>query len=1027
MNLEQKWLNPIADINYENYEEGLLKSYQLGFQDEEWYIQNKDNFCNSLKSYPELLPNFVKNIDPSLLPNNYLGFYPDEFIRYGYLERLNLIVENNVAGFWVIRIPAGLQLYHSSRSLGLNHSNFPIPNYSGKLSNEENKTNVQSGCPDSEFLGHLPSDVMKRVCTYVSYYSTPYVTEEYLKKTNYMGNQINYAYGIFENSPNTNYNDRVRTQSDEYNYGVTAYKLKSDTYFIILGLDDFLVDRPDLGRENMKTFKRIMVYLSSRVRQEMNVSEEAFQNFLNIIDSVTGIGSIQDNINMVVKDYNSVNFENYVRRWLKQNADFYTQYPTNTAGYIRNVANGVKNNITDLRRYKGLRFSTYEHDRVVMNMLNWLFSSFLSKENIRVEGFVSSSMYVPTKGRSELKDHPFARKGLYYYVPYGVFHSEVGMFFAPNVLTRDKNNKFDLDYSINYEGITQELRKYKTTNITRETPEGVKGFHQGHLLEHSTWVSILSGQLSGELSEIGKGNKDKYLIAGYFHDIGKSGECVKTETYKGLNIHDPHTSVCSFVKSNSDEIVGMKYFDIPDHPEKGYEFMKGYRIYKKYTLSGLGSEEEYNEKAIPVYFEDWERMFDHLKVTNRDRKLVRIAIAAHWYYGYYLNKILSNQGDRTENINDFLRKIEIFYNDEFIHDNDFLNVIKFVLIISLADIIGSKYTPDLAPASLTDDKKATLINFLPNLRQNNYLNPNDAKPVINQLVDYALLLQDQDVNKKRILNSVQNNINDFLNSAVQALQTFKFSKANNYSLLWNLINSYVGIDDIKRAYPDQFPTIIAFDLDQTLFRIQFNPNSLSSYHIYDETYKVIQEVQKVRTDRFPDYPPTYIAIVSRHYSPKSLINLLISKEYNGRENPLHYMNFDFIISRYTGSNRELQQVMRETPGFFEYNGVPSDGFVMDTKQDLYKQIKDNDPEFPNLTENSKYGHFKLLKSKYQTEYDRILAFDDDKRYFSSVGLGDAEDVTVAGVLSSRNVNEQGITESLFRQGVAYYVFDQLSH
>ena len=481
MNLEQKWLNPIADINYENYEEGLLKSYQLGFQDEEWYLQNKDNFCNSLKSYP-LLPNFIKKTDPSLLPNNYLGFYPDEFIRYGYLERINLIIENNTAGFWVVRIPAGLQLYHSSRSLGLNHSNFPIPNFSAQKSDEENKTNVQSVCPDSEFLGHVESDIMRRVCTYVSYYSTPYVTEEYLKKTNYMGNQINYAYGISENSPNTNYNDRVRTQSDEYDYGVTAYKLKSDTYFTILGLDDFLVDRPDLGRENMKTFKRVMVYLSTQIKQKMNITEDAFQNFLNIINSVTGIGSIQDNVNMIVRDYNPTNFENYVRRWLKQNADFYTQYPTNTAGYIRNVANGINNNITDLRRYKGLRFSTYEHDRAVMNMLNWLFSSYPSKEQKRIEGFVSSSMYVPTKSRSELKDHPFARKGLYYYVPYGVFHSEVGMFFAPNVLTRDKNNKFDLDYSINYEGITQELRKYKTTNITRETPEGVKGFHQGHLL-----------------------------------------------------------------------------------------------------------------------------------------------------------------------------------------------------------------------------------------------------------------------------------------------------------------------------------------------------------------------------------------------------------------------------------------------------------------------------------------------------------------------------------------------------------------
>lgn len=1021
MDLEQKWLNPIADINYENYEQGLIKSYQLGFQDKEWHSQNKDNFCNSLKSYPELLPSFVNSFDESLLPNNYLGFYPDEFIRYGYLEKINLIIENNIASFWVVRIPAGFQLYHSSRSLGLNHSDFPLSGYSNRLKNDENKTNIKNGCPNSEFLGHAPSDIMQRVCTYVSYYSTPYVTQQYLKKTNYMGNQINYAYGIDQNSPNTKYNDRVRTQSDEYNYGVTAYKLKSDTYFVILGLDDFLTDRPDLGRENMKTFKRAMIYLSADIRQNLNVPEEAFQNFINIIDSVTGIGSIQDNINMITKDYGTRNFENNIRSWLKQNADFYNKYKTNTAGYIKNVAYGINNNITDLRQYKGLRFSTYEHDRPVMNMIGWLFSSFSNKENVSVQGFVSSSMYVATKNRSELKDYPFERNGLFYYVPYGVFHSEVGIFYAPDVLTRDKNNKFDLDYSINYEGITQELRKYKTTNITRETSRGIQGFHQGHLLEHSAWVSILSGELSSEI-----GNKDKYLIAGYFHDIGKSGDCVQTETYKGLDLHSPSTSACSFVRSNSGEIVGMKYFDIPDHPEKGYEFMKGYRIYKKYTLSGINSDEEYNKKAIPVYFEDWERMFDHLKVADQDRKLIRIAIGAHWYYGYYVDKILSTTPALGRDlINEFLRKIEIFYNDEFIQDNNFLDVIKFVLVISLADIIGSKFSPDLKSASLADDQKATLINFLPNIKQGNYLNPNDATPAINQLINYALALQTQDRPKQKIINDVRNNFDNFLGSVIEALQGFKFKKENNYSLLWNLINSYIGIDDIKRAYPYQFPTIIIFDLDQTLFRIQFNPNSLSTYYIYEDTYKVISEVQKVRNDKFPSHP-TYIGIISRHYSPKSLRNLLLSKEYQGKENPLYYMNFDFIISRYTGSDRELIENMRNIPRFFEYNGVPSDGFFMNTRENSYREIKDNDPNFPNLTENSKYGHFNFLKNISGIGYDRMLAFDDDKRYFSSVGLGQAKDVTVAGVLSSEDVNKQGITESLFRQGVAYYVFEQLS-
>ena len=186
----------------------------------------------------------------------------------------------------------------------------------------------------------------------------------------------------------------------------------------------------------------------------------------------------------------------------------------------------------------------------------------------------------------------------------------------------------------------------------------------------------------------------------------------------------------------------------------------------------------------------------------------------------------------------------------------------------------------------------------------------------------------------------------------------------------------------------------------------------------------MEEVQKVRKRYFPN-DPTYVAVTSRHYSPKSLIQLLQSRIYEGKENPLYYTNFDYIVSRYTGSASKIQRDMAGIPNFFANNGVPSDGFVMDTDEDSYRKIPDNDPNFPDLDKISKHGHFSMVKNRYGIEYEDILSFDDDERYFSDEGLGPADDVMVAGVLKSRNVNDQGIRVSLFKKGVAYYVFDRI--
>ena len=166
---EEIWRNPFDNINYQNYEKGLIQSYRIGFQDKKWYSKNKDNFSNSLKEkFPNLLPSYAKN--RSNLPNNYLGFYPDEFIRYGKLEKVSALIDGKRAEFWVVKIPAGLQIYHSSRSLGLNHSTFPIRGYDNRSTDKQNYANVFARCTSEDFIGHEKSDVIdNKICTYIFY------------------------------------------------------------------------------------------------------------------------------------------------------------------------------------------------------------------------------------------------------------------------------------------------------------------------------------------------------------------------------------------------------------------------------------------------------------------------------------------------------------------------------------------------------------------------------------------------------------------------------------------------------------------------------------------------------------------------------------------------------------------------------------------------------------------------------------------------------------------------------------------
>ena len=972
-------------INLENYRSGLIKGYQLAYQDESWYEKNKNNFCNSIREkYPELVPEYARNSDAK----NFLAFNPDDLIRFGYLQQTQ--VKNQT--FWTVKIPSGFSLYHSSRALGLSHTDFPLIGFKNKKSEEENYTNVSTICPTTKFVAK------ENVCTYVTYYSTPYLTKEYLRRDKgYGGNAIKYAYGISpfgKDRGNKLYNDRLRYKADiqgielrvsEQTQGVSAYKLKEDTTLLILGLDEILIDRPNLGKQNMKNFYQIMLDMKNDIMRRFNISEDVYDYFLGLIVTVGGIGSLQDNLNIIQRDYPQARgFESGLKRWLQRNEEVYKRIPLFTAGDIR-----VFDPNASLSDLPGVRFSTFEHDRPVMNVLSWLFR----EEMQAVTGFISSSLYVYSKGKGEITSETFQIKDLEFYTSRGYFHSEVGLFFAPEILDRDRDNKYDLEYGINYLGIVQEYRKFKTSNT----------FHAGHLLEHNTWVGLVASSLYKDYAKYGSEEfgSDLYLLGGFLHDLGKSGACEQKAVYKNLNVHDASISVCRHVKDNDGLRIGFSYHSLPAHPSDGYEFLKGYTDYERFGLVEGG-------EVDTIKFEDWENFFERMGINDFERRLIRISCGSHWYFGDYLKHFMD--GDKSY-VEKYLRKVELFYNDEFftLEKEGFRKVLLFTIIISISDIYGSEYDPLL---NMPEEDRDVIINYLPNISLDEIdtsgLRTKNA--VVSRIIEKSLERNREDKYKREIIRNLEQGSEAFLNAILDGVESFEFKPNNNYSTLFNLQKSYVSPVDIQIAYPNIFPKVICFDLDQTLLSTKFHRDGTVSYTIYDDTYKVIEECQRLREKGIK------ICITSRHYAPKALRRMVFS------DGILNYKNFDFIISRYTGSIEKLESDLRNYPNFFEINGTVGDGFMVDSSGELYNIPVSS--RFLDKEKISKHGHFNLVKKKFNVQYDEILVFDDDERYFTREGLGDAN-VYVAGVLTGNKVEDQGIRVSLFQDAIAFFVFGKL--
>jgi len=1007
------------DISLKNYRKGLITGQSLSFQTNEFYEKNKNNFCNSLREkYPDRIPNYAKKINPDGLSyeitsiRNYLAFNPDDLLRFGVLDTVKMDVKGVTYTFWVVRMPSGFSLYHSSRSLALSHSNFPLPGYKNKASYDFNLANSQTMCPTNLFVGTLEN---KGVCTRVSYYSTPALTKGYLNKdSGYGGNAIKYAYGITPHSSdkdNKLYNDRLRYNVKikdnvvirESMDGISAYK-GGEMTLMILGIDDILIDRPNFGKENMRNFYNIMEALEDEIRSENGLSKADYDYFMNLIISVSGIGSLQDNINVIKSDYpRALDFDKALLDWISRNVKYYSENPLPTAGKIREF-NLNPDNIP------GFRFSTYEHDRPVINQLSWLFNQYESS----VVGVISSSLYVYSKGKGDITKQVFNIGELSFYTSKGYFHSEVGLFYAPSSLERDRRNKYDTEYGMNYLGILTEYRKFKTSN----------SFHSGNLLEHNTWVALVASQICKNYTHLGSdfAKSEVYLLAGLLHDIGKAGRCVTEPVYKNQDAHAPSMSVCNYVKDEN-SIVGCEYDTIPDHPDIGYMYLEGYKNFFRYTLNGLENKEAYNENSEEITKEDWQAFYEHLGIPFFESKLISVTVGAHWYFGDFLRKVralglIEKDAEKlkleiSQLSREYLRKVEMFYNDLFADRNreDFRKCVLFTVIVSMADVYGSEYNP--YRSNLSDFEQEIISNYLPNVSLSNisYETNTRVSEIVTKIIEKSESNAKADF-KAEIINGMRAYGDGFLEVILNEIGTFEFNPRNTFGKLRNLQES---TPVQLKEQNGEFPPVIVFDLDQTLIYTTFYPNREVEYHIYPSTYEVIAECQKLREKGVK------IAVASRHYAPKTLLKLFQAEYIGSDKNPLYYSNFDFIVSRYTGTLEKLKSDVSSFPGFFDINGVPEDGFIMDSTGQYFNVPSTN--KFLKIGEISKNGHFDLIKRKFGVNYEDIILFDDDRHYFSSEGLGDAN-VFSAGVLVGHNKEDQGIRYSLFRDALALYIFQR---
>lgn len=260
-----------------------------------------------------------------------------------------------------------------------------------------------------------------------------------------------------------------------------------------------------------------------------------------------------------------------------------------------------------------------------------------------------------------------------------VHHPEFLFCHPEKFLIRDYENPVDWQFFNMYKvpPKTREVLKamdvFKTTNV---------GFHQGDLKHHSIWTALNIEKLLNYdrfdkvnfIKYILRKNKEQVnrlsIITGLLHDIGKMF---------AVNLGDNYNRF-------------IYYYDVPEHPEYGYEVIKGTKVLKLRipTLSGIT---KLNEMKV-VYFD----IIGIMRENDIDVNILfmsSIMFSIHFHRDLGLLPFFKSEKQIKNTvlfyIEEYAKDIR-FLSNFFVFNDNFKDMFLFafgiLLTISLGDILG---------------------------------------------------------------------------------------------------------------------------------------------------------------------------------------------------------------------------------------------------------------------------------------------------------------------------------------------------
>lgn len=660
----------------------LLKDDLATYSEEDIRLFTEYYKLQNIKDHDELLKKIANHIFQDSLKNVSLYNYQDRFFHdrwfnhvkypfhtseaswFRYAKNYRQVTTKSGYKLWVVTMPEGFRIYHGSKILPLAHAEFPVK---------------EPDCPNK--IPEKMSDIWKmKQCTTMSYYAYPTDIAYYAAPQDPMKliPPVLEAYGHPSLDEDDNKLGR-KYGKDLSSLTIATYMLKKDTDFLVLLMDELLDPKATLGRQNCTEFLKWM-----KTKKYANWMYELAQFCVGDIPLVKQYSVFK-------KWLENTNRKSVIDSWVRVEKEILKNMEIRSASkwehvmtisslyalrdhYSAEFAAWQKTgDIKILEKIRGFRWSTFEIDRAVFNIL----MKFVKEEAPGLAGYISDSIQRPQGicGGNELIECQVQSGNLSKVKSVNTFlynfHRELTLWYAPDHIVRTPENPFDYRFGWNLNEIIDEMRKYKTLNLMP------KGFHQGHLAEHSVWTALyvehwLEDPMFYQLNEY----RNALILAGLLHDIGKMGMCSVEYGFKQLDTTQLVASSCH------NKGTHFLYNEIADHPFRGYLYLKGIIPMKQYGLD-LKTFTEITE-------EKWNEFFEHFGLTEFEIKMLRIIVGIHWDLG----PILTAEKFSPEK---YIEKFEMFYHTEFPGDpSKRYTVLQACSLVSIADILGSEVFRELS-------------------------------------------------------------------------------------------------------------------------------------------------------------------------------------------------------------------------------------------------------------------------------------------------------------------------------------------